>query len=88
MISLSFSIVLSLFFIGLKPTGEFTSLEEPAKVSAFAVDVVFLADAPDFIGSERRAEARDPTQKLKLPIIKSISRSKFTKTGARVGGCG
>jgi hypothetical protein len=35
MISSSSSIVLSLFFIGLKLTGEFTSLEEPTEVSVF-----------------------------------------------------
>jgi hypothetical protein len=40
-----------------------------------------------FIGSERRTEPRDPTRKLKLPIVRSISWSKFVKTGARVGEC-
>jgi hypothetical protein len=35
-------------------TCEFASLEEPTEVSEFATDVVFPADRPDFIGSERR----------------------------------
>jgi hypothetical protein len=69
-------------------TGEFTSLDEPTKVSVVATIVVVPADEPDFIGSERRIEPRDLTQKLKLPIIRSISWSKFAKTVARVGGCG
>jgi hypothetical protein len=35
----------------VKLTGEFTSLEEPADDSDFAVVAVFLADGSDFIGS-------------------------------------
>jgi hypothetical protein len=65
-----------------------TPLDEPTEVSKFAVAVVFLADGPKFIGSDGRIEPRDPTQKLKLLIVRSISWSRFTKTGARVGGCG
>jgi hypothetical protein len=58
------------------------------KVSDVAAAAVFPADRPEGIGSERRREPRDPTQKLKLPIIRSISWSRLAKTEARVGGCG
>jgi hypothetical protein len=44
MILSSSSTVLSLFFIGLKLTGEFTLLEEPTEVSNFAAEAVFPAD--------------------------------------------
>jgi hypothetical protein len=73
MISSSSSTVLSLFFIGLKLTGEFTSQEEPTEVSDFAAEAICSADGPKFIGSERRTEPRDPMQKLRLPIVRSIS---------------
>jgi hypothetical protein len=71
MISSSSSTVL--LFAGLMLTGEFTSLDETTKVSEVAAIAVFLADGPEFIGSERRTEPRDPTRKLKLPIVRSIS---------------
>jgi hypothetical protein len=71
MISSSSSTVLP--FVGLMLTGEFTSLDEPTDVSGVATIAVFPADGPDFIGSERRTEHRDPTQKLRLPIVRSIS---------------
>jgi hypothetical protein len=69
-------------------TGEFASLEESTKVYEFAAYVVFPADRSEFIRSERRTKPRDPTRKLRLPIVRSISWSRFAKTGARVGGCG
>jgi hypothetical protein len=50
--------------------------------------VVFSTDGPDFIVSERRVVLKDPMRKLRLPIVKSISWSKFAKTGVRVGGYG
>jgi hypothetical protein len=65
--------MLFIFYIGLKLTGKFTSLEEPTDDSDLAVDAVFPADGPEFIGSKRRTEPRDPMQKLRLPIIRSIS---------------
>jgi hypothetical protein len=70
----------------LKLTGEFTSLEEPIDDYDLAANAVFSADGPEFIGSERRVQPRDPTRKLRLPIVKSISGSTLAKTGARVGG--
>jgi hypothetical protein len=76
--------VSSIFSVGLKLIGEFTSLEEPTNDSYLGADVVFPADRPEFIGSKRRVEPRDPTQKLRLPIVRSISRSKLAKTEARV----
>jgi hypothetical protein len=54
-------------------TGEFTSLEEPSDGSRIVYDSDLLADEPDFIGSERQIEPSDPTQKFRLPIVKSIS---------------
>jgi hypothetical protein len=62
-----------MFSIGLKLTGEFTSLEEPADDSDLAVNAVFSADGPDFVGFERRIDPREPTQKLRLLIVRSIS---------------
>jgi hypothetical protein len=50
----------SIFYVGLKLTGEFTSQEEPTDDSDLAADMVFPADGPEFIGSERRIEPRDP----------------------------
>jgi hypothetical protein len=60
-------------FVGLTLIGEFASLDEPTDASGVAMIVVSLADRPDFTGSEKRAEPKDRTQKLKLPIIKSTS---------------
>jgi hypothetical protein len=56
MISSSSSTVPFMLSVGLKLTGEFTSLEEPTEDSDLAADAVFPAD-----GSERRTEPRDPT---------------------------
>jgi hypothetical protein len=66
-------IVYPIFFVVVKLTGEFTSLEEPTDDSDIAAVVIFPADGPDFVGSERRIEPREPTQKFRLPIVKSIS---------------
>jgi hypothetical protein len=44
-----------MFSIGLKPTGEFTSPEEPTKDYDLATDAIFPAGGPEFIGSERRS---------------------------------
>jgi hypothetical protein len=63
----------SIFFIGWKLTGEFTSLEEPTDDSDLAADAVFSADGPGFIGSKRRIDPRESTRKLRLPILRSIS---------------
>jgi hypothetical protein len=60
-------------FAELMLTGEFTSLEEPTDISKIVTAAVFPADEPELIGSERRAEPRDPTRKLKLPIVRSTS---------------
>jgi hypothetical protein len=73
MISSCSSIVPSIFFVGLRLTYEFTSLEEPTDDSDLAAHVVFPADEPEFIGSERRVVPRDPMRKLRLLIINSIS---------------
>jgi hypothetical protein len=54
-------------------TGEFTSLDEPTEVPEVATIMFCPADGPEFIGSERRTEPKDPTQKLKLLIVRSIS---------------
>jgi hypothetical protein len=75
-----------IFSIDVKLTGEFTSLEEPTDDSHIATDAIFSTDGPDFVGSERRGVPKDLTWKLRLPIVKSISWSKFAKTGVRVGG--
>jgi hypothetical protein len=69
-------------------TDEFTALEEPTEDSEVSTVAVFAADGPKKFGSERRRVSRDPVQKLKLSIIRSISRSRIWKTGTRVGGCG
>jgi hypothetical protein len=73
---------------GLLLAGKFTSLVKPMESSSVTADAVFPADGPEGIRSERQREHRDPTQKLRLPIVKSISWSRFAKTRARVGGCG
>jgi hypothetical protein len=62
-----------LLFVGLMLTGEFASLDEPTKDFEVAVIVVFPADGLEFIECERRTEPNDPTQKLKLLIVRSIS---------------
>jgi hypothetical protein len=54
-------------------TGEFTSLEEPTNDPDIVILSALLADGPDFAGSERQVEPKGPTQKLKLPIVSSIS---------------
>jgi hypothetical protein len=54
-------------------TSEFTSLEEPSDDSYIASILDLVADGPGFARSERRIEPSDPTQKFRLPIIKSIS---------------
>jgi hypothetical protein len=74
--------------VDLVLAGEFTSLEEPTEVFHATADAILLADRPGGIESERRREPRDPTRKLKLPTIRSISWSSLAKIGARVGGCG
>jgi hypothetical protein len=73
MISSSYLIVSSLLFIGFMLIGEFTSLDEPTDVSKVAATAVFPADGPEFIRSEKQIEPSDPTQKLKLLIVRSIS---------------
>jgi hypothetical protein len=72
MISSSSAIMSFIFFVGTKLTGKFTSLEEPTDDSDFAADAVFPANGPDFIGSERQIDPKEPTQKLRLPIVRSI----------------
>jgi hypothetical protein len=57
----------------MKLTGEFTSLEEPTDDSDIAIVTVFLADGSDFVRSERQIEPKEPTQKFRLPIVRSIS---------------
>jgi hypothetical protein len=73
MILSSSSIVSSIFSVDAKLAGEFTSLEEPTDDSDLAADAVFPADRPEFIGSERRIVPKEPMQKLRLPIVISIS---------------
>jgi hypothetical protein len=65
--------VSSIFSVVVKLIGEFTSLEEPIDDSDIAAVAVFPADGPDFVGSERRIEPREPTRKFRLPIVRSIS---------------
>jgi hypothetical protein len=55
-----------------KLAGEFASLEEPTDDSDIAIVLASLADGSGFTGSERRIEPKDPTQKLRLPIVNSI----------------
>jgi hypothetical protein len=56
-----------------KLTGEFTSLEEQTEDPDTVIVLALLADGSGFAGSERRVEPKDPTQKLRLPIVNSIS---------------
>jgi hypothetical protein len=53
--------VSSIFSVVVKLTGEFTSLEEPTNYSDIVAVTVFPVDGPDFVGSERRIEPREPT---------------------------
>jgi hypothetical protein len=73
MFSSSSSILSSIFSVIAKLTGEFTSLKEPTDDSDIAIVAVFPADGSDFIESERRIDPKEPTQKLILPIVRSIS---------------
>jgi hypothetical protein len=59
--------------ISVKLTGEFTLLEEPSNDSSVVPVLDLLADGPGYAGSERRIEPNDPTQKFRLPNVKSIS---------------
>jgi hypothetical protein len=61
------------FSIAVKLTGEFTSMEEPIDDSDITAVTVFPAGGHDFVGSKRRIEPREPTQNLRLPIVRSIS---------------
>jgi hypothetical protein len=63
----------SIFSIVVKLTGEFNSLEEPTDDSDIATVVVFHADGPDSVRSERRIEPKEPMRKFRLPNIRSIS---------------
>jgi hypothetical protein len=65
--------VSSLFFVIVKLTCEFTLLEEPTDDSDIDAIAVFPADGPDFVGSERRIEPKEPTQNFMLPNVRSIS---------------
>jgi hypothetical protein len=56
-----------------KLTGKFASLEEPTDDLNIAIVLVLLANGSGFAGSERQTEPKDPTRKLRLPIIRSIS---------------
>jgi hypothetical protein len=60
------------FFTIVKLTGEFTSLEEPTDDSDISIIAVFPADGSDFVGSERRIDPKEPTRKLRLPIVRSV----------------
>jgi hypothetical protein len=63
----------TVFFVDLVLTGEFASLDEPTYASRVVMIVVCLADILDFTGSERRTQPDDPTQKLRLPIVRFFS---------------
>jgi hypothetical protein len=69
-------------------TSEFASLEEPMEVAEIAAAAGLLANGPEKIGSERQRVPKDPMRKLKLPIFRSMSRSRLLKIETRVGGCG
>jgi hypothetical protein len=56
----------------VKLAGEFTSLEESTDDSDTAIVVVLSADGSNFVGSKRRIDPMEPTQKLRLPIVRSI----------------
>jgi hypothetical protein len=59
MVSLSYSILSSIFSIIVKLTGEFTSLEEPTDDSDIAIVMVFPADGSDFVGSKGESNPRN-----------------------------
>jgi hypothetical protein len=61
MVTVSSSILSSIFSIIVKLTGEFTSLEEPTDDSYIAIVAVFPADGSDFIGFEGRIKPKEPT---------------------------
>jgi hypothetical protein len=63
--------VSSVLFVGLKLTGKFTSLEEPTDDSNVIVDAVFSVDRSDLVESEKRIVPREPTQNLRLLIVRS-----------------
>jgi hypothetical protein len=73
MVSSSSSIVSSIFSVVVKLTDDFTLLEERTDDSDIAIVAVFPADGSDFVRSERRIDPKEPTRKLKLPIVRSIS---------------
>jgi hypothetical protein len=50
-----------MFFVVVKLTGEFTSLEEPTDDSDIAIVTVFPVDGSDFDRSERQIEPKEPT---------------------------
>jgi hypothetical protein len=64
---------MAVFFVDLVLTGEFSSLDEPTDASRVVRIVVSHADRPDFTGSQRRTEPDDPTQKLRLPIVRFLA---------------
>jgi hypothetical protein len=72
MVSSSSLIFPLVFSIVAELTGEFTSLEELTDDPDIVIVLVLLADGSGFVGSERRVELENPTQKLRLPIVKSI----------------
>jgi hypothetical protein len=72
MVSSSSWIFSPIFSVVAKLTGEFTSLEEPTDDYDIAIVMVLLANGSDFVESERRVEPKDPTQKFRFPIVRSI----------------
>jgi hypothetical protein len=86
MVSSSSSILSSVFSTVVKLTGEFTSLEEPTDDSDIAIVAVFPADGSDFIGSERQIDPKEPTRKLRLPIVRSVPSSRLAKIRVKAGG--
>jgi hypothetical protein len=73
MVSSSSSILSPIFSVIAKLTGEFTSLKEPTDDYDIVIVMLFLADGFDFVKSERQIEPREPMQKFRLPIVRSIS---------------
>jgi hypothetical protein len=73
MVSSSSLIFSPIFSVVAKLTDEFTSLEEPTDDSDIVIVAVLLAEGSDFVESERRIEQKDPTQKFRLPIVRSTS---------------
>jgi hypothetical protein len=55
-----FLVFLLHFFVAVRLTGKFTSLEEPTDDPDTMIVLVLLADGPDFAGSERRVEPEGP----------------------------